>query len=104
MTVYSSAELAALADHVPVAAADKGLLFVADAEFNREADVALTGSTVALDSALAIAAAAQAPFISLSETRFYSELLRSVMIDEDSNELPLRVEGVITKAILTRGN
>jgi hypothetical protein len=103
MTAYSSAELAALADHVPVAAADRGLLFVADAEFNREADVELSGATVALDSALAIAAAAQAPFVSLSETRFHAELLRSVMTDDDNNELPLRVERVITKAISHEG-
>lgn len=104
MTTYTSAELAALAEHIPVATADKGLLFVVDAEFNKEVDVELSAATVALDAALAIAVAAQAPFVSLSETRFYTELLRSVMTDEESDELPRKVERVITKASFHEGD
>jgi hypothetical protein len=98
MTTYDSAELATLAEQIPVAAAERGLLFVADAEFNKESDVGLSAATVALDAALAIAAATQAPFVSLSETRFYAELLRSVLTDEATDELPRKVERVITKA------
>ncbi|MDQ1059734.1 hypothetical protein QFZ23_003635 [Arthrobacter globiformis] len=104
MTTYTSAELAALAEHVPVAAADKGLLFVADAEFKNESDVVLGAATVALDAALAIALAVQAPFVSVSETRFCAELLRSVMTDEERNELPRKVERIITKASFHEGD
>lgn len=94
MTTYDSAELATLVEQIPIAAADRGLLFVADAGFNKEADVELSAATVALDAALAIAAAAKAPFVWLSETRFYAELLRSVMTEEETDELSRKVERV----------
>ncbi|MDN4611470.1 hypothetical protein [Arthrobacter burdickii] len=98
MTTFNSAELATLAEHIPDAAADKGLLFVVEATFSGQADVELSAATVTLDTALAIAVAAQAPFVSLSTTTFYEDLLRTLMMQDERVELPRKVDRVITGA------
>lgn len=95
---FSSAELSDLAEHIPVAAADRGLLFMADAEFNKEPDVELSAAAVTLDSALALAVGSQAPFITVSETKFYAQQFRAVLTDPGHTVLAPKAEDAIAKA------
>lgn len=96
MTTYTSAELAALAEQIPTEAGHRGLLFVGDAEFNKEADVELNAATVTVDSALTIAVTAHAPFVSLEMSRFSTHVLRSALATDDV--LPEAVEEIIAQA------
>jgi hypothetical protein len=96
MTTYTSAELAALAEQIPTEAGHRGLLFVGEAEFNKEADVELNAATVTVDSALAIAVTAHAPFVSLEMSRFSTHVLRSALATDDV--LPEAVEDIIAQA------
>lgn len=105
MTTFTSTELAALAEQIPTKAIDRGLLFVKEVEFVKAADVQLSSDTVGLDAALAIAAAANAPFVSLSTLEFNGEMLRLYVAHEDDvTVLPDEVERVISEASFHEGD
>ncbi|MCI0142074.1 hypothetical protein KNN17_10835 [Arthrobacter bambusae] len=98
MTIFTSAELAALAEEIPNKAVDRGLLYVAEAEFVKSADVQLSAAMVSIDNALAIAISAQAVFVSLTVHKFDPDELREVIAQEDGEELPAEVNRLVSAA------
>lgn len=104
MTTYTSAELAVLAEQIPAEAAGRGLLHVQDAEFMKAADVQLSSDTVELDAALAIAIAAQAPFISLKTDKFDAAEVRKALADDDDEGLPAKTLRLVSAASKHNGD
>ncbi|WP_285250238.1 hypothetical protein [Pseudarthrobacter sp. fls2-241-R2A-168] len=100
MTTYTSDELASMVEQLPAKARASGLLFIEEAEFNREPDVVFSGETVTLDTALAIAV--QAPFVSLQVEKFDGEQLADELKDEDGH-IPEELASVISAARLHEG-
>lgn len=96
MTTFTSAELAALAEQIPVQANQRGLLFIEEAEFNKKADVELSAAAVTVDAALAIAVTAHAPFVSLEISRFSASVMRMALTADDV--LPEAIERIISQA------
>lgn len=89
-----------MAEGLPGRARSHGLLFIEEAEFNREADVTLSGEAVSLDTALAIAVTA--PFISLQVEKLDLQQLAEDLKDEEGH-LPEQLANVITAAQLHDG-
>lgn len=106
MTTYNSAELATLAERIPKQAAAQGLLYVGEAEFKKAVDVELNGATVSLDTALAIASAGQAPFVSLTTLIFQSSELKDMLTEDDDEdvELPDKVLRLISASSSHNGD
>ncbi|MDQ0078240.1 hypothetical protein [Arthrobacter oryzae] len=86
MTTYTSADLSLLAEQIPTLAMDRRLLFILEAEFVKDIDVTLSGGTVSLDTALAIASAGQAPFISLNTLMYEASQLMEALTEDDDGD------------------
>lgn len=90
-------DLTALAEKAKELAVVHGLLLV-DAEFLKKADVALDNGSTSIDDAVAVAVTSGAPFVSLQMDTFSTVQLRELLAPDDGDDLPAKVQRLITRA------